>query len=81
MNATSKVLTVIIFLVMGTIGYLGLVKHSGQQASSDSVKLSCVEFQNQEDAEQFKKTGVIPAGSKISNKSASECTGLRIAAR
>ncbi len=80
MSKGMKLFYIVIALVIGTIGYRGLTQKP-VKASEAAINFSCVEFNSEADAKRFYETDVIPAGSKLSTKSAIECKGVRLASK
>lgn len=76
-----QVFYLVVTLILGTIHFYRSLTQKPVKATEEAVSFSCVEFNSDEDAARFHQSGVIPAGSKKSNKSGSECTGVSIAAK
>ncbi len=71
--------TVVYTAITGWSVYEAHAANSFRETSKAAVALSCLEFANSDDQSVFNSTGIIRSGAKMSNKSASECKGIRLA--
>lgn len=60
------------------IGHMKMQKRE-ESKNIKSVQFTCAEFTNTEARNRFDKTGIIAAGTQISNKNGRDCHGVPIA--